>query len=84
MPTVPASPPCLRDRALHGGIYRLMDGDGLLRREEGGPRGAGGGGWTAGSLTDMPGESDRDRRFLPGGAEFVKCVVKFVARDESV
>ena len=61
-----------QDRALHGGIYRLMDGDGLLRREEGGARGAGGGGWTAGSLTDMPGESDRDRRFLPGGTEFVK------------
>ena len=61
-----------QDPALHGAIYRLIDADGLLRREEGAPRGAGGGGWTAGSLTELPGETDRDRRYLPGGAEFVK------------
>ena len=31
-----------QDPALHGAIYRLIDADGLLRREEGAPRGAGG------------------------------------------
>jgi FO synthase len=71
-----SAPPVLgvwQDPALHAGIFRLMDGEGLARREETASSDAEGGGWSAGGLASPPcSKTDRDGRFLPGGAEYVK------------
>lgn len=59
-----------QDPVLAPAIFRLMDSEGLVRREESASSSVEGGGWTAGSLSGVPPADDRDRRFLPGGADF--------------
>ena len=51
---------------------RLMDGEGLARREETVSSAAVCAGWAAGSVSPLPPDADRDRRFLPGGADYSK------------
>jgi FO synthase len=51
---------------------RLMDSEGLARREEAVSSAAVCAGWSAGSVSALPPATDRDRRFLPGGADYSK------------
>lgn len=60
-----------QDAAVAPAVFRAMDAEGLVRREETSSAAASGPGWTAGSVMDIPAASDSDARFMPGGAAYV-------------
>ena len=60
-----------QDAAVAPAVMRLMDSEGLVRRGESSSAVTGAGGWTAGSVLDVPAASDSEARFMPGGSAYV-------------